>query len=132
MEFFANAVGSVDASTLQRTLTIETLPQYCASIDRVLRDEGEHGVIYCVWGEFPLRREVIRGGLRFSLPTCPNALAWTVTTGLAPRPEDVVIHCTINRQEHDPDFIASIEEFVLAWKAGFERRALEPVATGAA
>jgi hypothetical protein len=44
-------------------------------------------------------------------------LAWTVTA----EPEGVLVHCTINRTEHDPDFIESIETFVEDWRAGLER-----------
>lgn len=85
-----------------------------------------------MWGHFALRRENINGGVRFTMPTCPNSLAWTVTTGFPPSPERVVVHCTINRTEHDPDFIASIEEFVALWVRGLEaspnwsRAALRP------
>ena len=32
----------------------------------------------------------------------------------------ITIHCTINKNEHDPDFIRSIEEFVYDWKEGLE------------
>ncbi|MFA7095351.1 MAG: hypothetical protein WC383_02570 [Gammaproteobacteria bacterium] len=124
MEFFAEIDFAVDEAALQRLLTIERLPQLCASIDSVLEDGGEQGRIYCVWGEFPVRREPIRGGARFTLPTCPNALAWTVTTGLPPAPGRVVIHCTINRREHDPDFIESIETFVQDWRQGLESAVL--------
>jgi hypothetical protein len=121
MEFFAEANFSTDETALQLALSLRQLPSYCASIERVLRDEGGHGLIYCVWGEFPVQREVIKGGVRFTLPTCPNALAWTITTGQAPDLGKVVIHCTINRREHDADFIDSIEKFVQDWKRGLER-----------
>jgi len=122
MEFFAEANFSTDETALQQALSLRQLSGLCASIERVLRDEGEHGLIYCVWGEFPVRREVIKGGVRFTLPTCPNALAWTITTDPAPDPGKVVIHCTINRQAHDADFIESIENFVQDWKQGLEAR----------
>jgi hypothetical protein len=59
----------------------------------------------------------VRDGVRFTLPGCPNALAWTVTA----EPEGVLVHCTINRTEHDPDFIESIETFVEDWRTGLER-----------
>lgn len=116
MEFFAEARATADETALQQALSIGQLAGYCASVERVLQDRGGHGLIYCVWGEFPVRREAIKGGVRFTLPTCPNALAWTITTG----PERVIVHCTINRQTHDPDFIESIETFVEDWKRGLE------------
>ncbi|MFO8152333.1 hypothetical protein [Thioalkalivibrio sp.] len=120
MEFFATVPIGADAGVLQRQVTVERLPEWCASIDTVLELSDESGRIYCVWGEFAVSRETIRGGVRFSLPGCPNALAWTITTGLPPDPGAVVIHCTINRQEHDPDFIETIEEFVDDWRQGLE------------
>jgi hypothetical protein len=58
--------------------------------------------------------------VRFTLPRCPNALAWTVTAGID-TPEPVVVHCTINRAEHDADFIESIRLFVDDWRIGLER-----------
>ncbi len=120
MEFFATARVGTDPGTLQEELTIERLPEWCASIDTVLEGSGDRGRVYCVWGEFVVTRELIRGGLRFTLPGCPNALAWTVTTGFPPDPDAVVVHCTINRREHDPDFIETIEAFVDDWREGLE------------
>ncbi len=112
MEFFRELRGALDAQALQRALTVDSLPQHCAEIDRVISAAGERGEIYCLWGQFRVHRECINGGVRFSLPGCPNALAWTVTTGLPPQPEATVIHCTINRREHEPDFIESIDLFM--------------------
>jgi hypothetical protein len=43
-----------------------------------------------------------------------------VTTGQLPNPRHTVIHLTINRIEHDQDFIRSIQQFVDDWKAGLE------------
>jgi hypothetical protein len=115
MEFYATAPVRLRAEDLQRHLRIDTLPQWCASIDKVLAHEGDRGSIYCVWGEFRVRREVIHDGVRFTLPGCPNALQWTVTAG-----SGVTVHCTINRSEHDPDFIESLEQFVAHWRLGLE------------
>lgn len=118
MEFFAHAKSRLRAEELQRHIRIDNLPQWCASIDKVLSHEGERGDIYCVWGEFRIRREVIRDGVRFSLPGCINALQWTITAD--GQEGDVVVHCTINRQAADADFIASLERFASDWKAGVE------------
>jgi hypothetical protein len=120
MEFFANATIPASAEDLQRRLTISALPRWCSSVDKVLRDAGLRGEIFCVWGSFLVHREHVNGGVRFSLPGCPNAFQWTVTTGQAPNPRHTVIHATINRTEHDQDFIDSILQFVAAWKAGLE------------
>ena len=122
MEFYAFADKHIDVDTLQARLDIRSLPTYCASISQLLSHDGDHGEIYCAWGQFIVRRELIRGGVRFTLPKCPNALAWTITTGFPPEPDKIVIHCTINRREHDPDFIASIEKFVDDWREGLSTR----------
>jgi hypothetical protein len=120
VEFFATAAAATTEADLQRRLTIPALAEHCASIDRVLRADGDEGEIWCLWGQFLVHREPIRAGVRFTLPRCPNALAWTVTAG-TDTPEPVVVHCTINRSEHDPDFIESIRLFVDDWRIGLER-----------
>lgn len=120
MEFYAVTNTPTSPDTLQQVLSVERLALYCASIDAVLSHAGDQGRIYCIWGEFAVRRERLRGGVRFSLPECPNALAWTITTGLPPDPAQVVIYCTINRREHDPDFIETLEAFVEDWRCGLE------------
>lgn len=122
MEFFAIANRTIAAETLQARLDITTLPSWCASITQVLSHDGDTGEIYCVWGQFIVHRELIRGGVRFTLPKCPNAFAWTVTTGLPPAPDRVVIHCTINRRDHDAEFIATIEQFADNWRRTIETR----------
>lgn len=45
---------------------------------------------------------------------CQNALAWTITTDLEPRRDQVVIHCVINRKAHSQDFIGSISRYSVA------------------
>jgi hypothetical protein len=120
MEFFAAAAVSASVDDLRRRLTITDLPLWCASVTRVFRDEGAEGEIYCVWGQFRVRREEIRDGVRFTLPGCPNALQGTVTTDQTPAPATVIIHLTINRAEHDPDFVESNVQFVADWRSGLE------------
>jgi len=44
-------------------------------------DETVQRAIDSNWGEFQLRRDPIKGGVRYSMSDCPNALAWTITTG---------------------------------------------------
>ena len=120
MEFFAIADIETKPEILQE-LTVHKLNQYCADIDKVLHIENDNNAdVYCVWGEFTVHRQVINGGVRFTLPNCPNALAWTITTGFEPEPKKVVIHATINRTEHETDFIESIQSFIYSWKAGLE------------
>jgi len=116
MEFFAETRKTeLDIPHLQQLLTIESMPSLCPSITEVLSDHVSHGSIYCLWGEFTINRELLKYGIRFSMPGCPNALAWTITKD---SDGHLVIHCTIDKTRHDPDFIDSIEEFVLDWKTG--------------
>lgn len=120
MEFYAFARVSTDSAQLQGALTITRLPDFCASIDEVFADHGDKGEMYCLWGPFVVNREPIRDGVRFSLPGCPNALAWTVAVNLE-SPGEVVVHCTINRRKPDVDFADSIRQFVDAWACGLEQ-----------
>lgn len=120
MEFQTAASMPFTANELQRYLRIDTLPLWCASIDRVLSHQGERGRIYCVWGEFAIHQEVLRDGVRFTLPGCPNALQWTITADGDRQAGRVVIHCTVNRTELDPDFAETLTRFVEDWKTGLE------------
>lgn len=128
MEFFASADIETTSERLQ-AIEMPELALFCADIDEVVSVENESlATVYCVWGEFRIARQVINGGLRFTMPDCPNALSWTVTTGHPPAPEKTVVHATINRTGHDPDFIESIEDWVQAWKDGLEKQCREVVA----
>lgn len=118
MEFYRHINKSITSGKLQSALTISDLPKYCASIYEVMHDDGDHGEINCVWGVFNVHREMIQDGVRFTLPGCPNAVAWTVTADK--NTGEIVVHLTINKKQHDPDFIESIEEFVEGWKVGLE------------
>ena len=121
MEFYGWADIRTNPERLQQCLSLARLPEFCAGISSLVKAVNElEGEVYCLWGHFPLRKENINGGVRYTMPTCPNALAWTITTGFPPRPDQVMVHCTIARTKHDPDFIASIEEFVALWVQGLE------------
>ena len=77
-------------------LSIDRLPEYCPTIF-IEEYRGEQAEIGTVWGMFNLHRQEIQGGVRFALTNCPNAFAWTITTGFPPAQDRIVIHCTINR-----------------------------------
>jgi len=119
MEFYAIARVEMSPMGIQRAIHISNLAELCDSIDRVISQQGERGEIYCIWGEFKVHRELIRQGVRFVLPGCPNALQWTITAAID-EPGSVRIHCTIDRPRHDPEFIESIQQFVDDWKLGLE------------
>jgi hypothetical protein len=120
VEFFAEIKNTdLNKKSLQKLLSIKQLPQLCCSIDSVILDNIDSGIIYCVWGQFKIHREELDYGVRFSLPHCPNALAWTIA--IDQDTEDLVIHCTINKKQHDEEFVASIEQFVLDFKSGIKK-----------
>ncbi len=115
MEFFAEIKNkNIDKSRLKKKLSIARLPELCASIDNVIRDNKDNGEIYCLWGEFEINREELNDGIRFSLPNCPNALAWTITCD--EDRDEILVHCTIAKKTHDADFVESIEQFVADWE----------------
>ena len=120
MEFITSTIIPAKAEDLRRRLTIGELSRWCASIENVISDSYSSGEIYCVWGTFIVTREELSHGVRFSLPNCPNALQWTVTTGHQPNLLHTVVHCSINRTEQDQDFVDSISKFVDDWKKGLE------------
>ena len=119
MEFFAIAQVGLNEQAIQEQITVESMDDFCDTI-AVLESDGEMGEIDTVWGGFPVQRQKIRGGVRFALLTCPNALAWTITSGFPPAPEDVVVHGTINRTEQSEEFATSVAEFIEAWRFGIE------------
>ncbi|MDX2506942.1 MAG: hypothetical protein QNL62_21050 [Gammaproteobacteria bacterium] len=119
MEFFKEVkIHKINTKHLKKLLTIKTLPELCQSIDTVILDNHNNGQIYCLWGEFSINREELKDGVRFSLPNCPNALAWTIT--LDADIDTILIHCTINKRVHDKDFVESIEQFIIDWSHGIE------------
>lgn len=120
MEFFAYAKARMSASDIQRHININNLPEWCASIDKVLSVQDEKGDIYCVWGELRVHRELIHDGVRFTLSNCKNGVQWTLCPNPA-NPTEVMVHCTMNRPDQDPEFVESLETFVNNWCAGIEQ-----------
>ncbi len=117
MEFFQKIQkNNVEISHLQNSLTINSLPSLCNLIDTSQSINENQGEIYCLWGSFDIRREVIKYGVRFSLLNCPHALAWTIT--YHGEEKDIVIHCTIDETEQDNEFVESIDSFVKEWSRG--------------
>ena len=112
MEFFRSIKVKTQDKTIQDELTIENLELISNDIFVIGDQNKAEAYIGGVWGEFTLTRTLIRGGLRFALVECPNALTWTITTGILPDPYVIVIHLTINRQQQKESFIEEIEEFL--------------------
>jgi len=121
MEFFAALNSQATEQNLQQQLRIDNLADFCASIYEIVKDEEYQGEISMVWGLFEVRRECIRGGVRFTLPNCLNGVAWTITISLDEANDEVMVHCTINRKEQDADFVESLEDFVNDWREGLDK-----------
>ncbi len=122
MEFFEYADVITSQGSIRDKLSLDNLPFFCEEIEAVEETSALGRVIYFRhWGRFHIRCDQVMGGVRFSVPDCPNALAWTVTTGYPPHPEKVVLHATFNRTEHDPEFIAATNALLTALKTGLEQ-----------
>jgi hypothetical protein len=112
MEFFRFIKVKTQDKTIQDELTIENLELISNEIFVIGNQNETEANIGGVWGEFTLTRSLIRGGVRFALAECPNALTWTITTAINPNPDGIVVHLTINRQHHNKSFIEEIDEFL--------------------
>jgi hypothetical protein len=119
MEFFKIIDVSTSEEQIQKKLVLRELENFCESVFPL--DEGKDICkIGGMWGEFTLRRDPIMGGVRFAMLDCPNALAWTITTGYPPAREKVVIHLTINRERKQDEFIDEIKEFLSDLDSGLK------------
>lgn len=112
MEFFRTINISTDEQKIKNTLVFEGLELMSSELILLEALNDSKAKIGSLWGEFTLARQDIKGGLRFSLLECPNALTWTITTGYEPAPEAIIIHLTINRIEKDQEFLEEINEFL--------------------
>jgi len=112
MEFFRIIKVKIQDKIIQDKLTIANLESISNELFVIGNQNTTEADIGSVWGEFTLTRNLIRGGVRFALVECPNALAWTITTEINPDPDVIVIHLTINRKEQTVDFIEEIEAFL--------------------
>tara|TARA_B100000809_G_scaffold153524_1_gene150881 strand:+ start:770 stop:1141 length:372 start_codon:yes stop_codon:yes gene_type:complete len=112
MEFFRIIKIKTTEKKIQSQLTLASLDQISSKIFNLNTPTQIEANIGGIWGEFTLSRYEIKGGIRFSLLECPNALCWTITTAYATNPEYMNIYLTINRQEHNKEFIDEISGFL--------------------
>ena len=112
MEFFRTINSKTDENSIKNMLGFEHLELMSSQLFLLQTKSDYLAEIGSLWGEFTLTRQEIKGGLRFSLLECPNALAWTITTGYEPAPESIVVHLTINRTEKDDEFLEEIKDFL--------------------
>jgi hypothetical protein len=120
MEFFAYADAHMSATDLQRYIRIQSLSEWCASIEKVVSHSAERGVITLPWGEYSVHQEVIRDGIHFSLPGCGNAMQWTITAEPKVKGGLVIVHCTVNKSELESAYQDQLQKFVADWKLGLE------------
>ena len=112
MEYFRIIKSKTTEEDLQSQLKLSNLDDISTEIFNLENPGEKEANIGGIWGEFTLSRSEIKGGVRFSLLECPNALCWTVTTGYPPDPESIIIHLTINRQEKGEEFVEEITDFL--------------------
>jgi len=112
MEFFRIIKVKTQEKYIQKALTLNNLDAISNDLFVIGNQNKKEATVGGIWGEFTLIRSKINGGIRFALLECPNALAWTITTGFPPDPDSIVIHLTINRQQKDVEFIEEVEGFL--------------------
>ena len=122
MEFFKIIDIKTDETQIKDKINLDSLDKFIESIF-VLEKHSEHSAqIGGIWGEFTLKYDKIKGGVRFYLVECPNAFTWTITTGYPPERDKVFLHLTINRKRKEQKFIDEIEMFMDEWEAGLLAR----------
>lgn len=112
MEYFRIVKLKTTEQNIQSQLKLANLDDWNTEIFNLDKPSEENANIGELWGEFTLNRSQIKGGIRFALIECPNALCWTITTGYPPDPESVIIHLTINRQEKSEELVEEISAFL--------------------
>jgi hypothetical protein len=117
MEFFKIIDIETNSDWIQKNITVTNLAKITET-NFVLEKKGKNALIATLWGEFDLSYDKINGGVRFALTSCPNALAWTITTGFPPERSKLIIHATINRTQKPQEFIDEINEFLDDWEHG--------------
>lgn len=117
MDFFKIVDIEVSQDWIHKNINIENL-ENISETNFVIEKKGSDALIGTLWGEFDLSYDKINGGVRFALSSCPNALAWTITSGLPPERNKIIIHATINRTRKPQEFIDEINDFLDDWETG--------------
>jgi len=117
MEFFRIIDIQTNVDWIQEHITIENLEKITET-NFIMERKGDDALIGTLWGEFDLSYDKINGGVRFALTSCPNALAWTITTGFPPERNKLIIHATINRTQKPQEFIDEVNDFLDDWEEG--------------
>ena len=117
MEFFRIIDKQVTEELIKEKINPESLDKFTESMF-FLEESATNFSGATLWGEFLISYDKINGGVRFTLLDCPNALAWTITTGFPPERDKIVLHCTINRTQKPPKFVDEINAFLEEWETG--------------
>jgi hypothetical protein len=112
MEFFRIIKLTTTEHDLQKNLRLSNMNSFITEMFNLVEPGETETKVGCIWGEFTLSRSEIKGGVRFALTDCPNALCWTITTGYPPDRDAIVVHLTINRQRKQEKFVEEIHEFL--------------------
>ncbi len=117
MEFFRIIDKQTTASQIQDKINPQNLESFTETMF-LIENKGVYFEGATLWGAFKITYDKIKGGVRFTLLDCPNAFAWTITTGYPPERNKIVLHCTINRTQKPKEFVTQIQEFLDEWEAG--------------
>ncbi len=117
MEFIRVVDKQVTADIIQDEIHPESIQNFTETM-LFLENNNTNFKGETLWGAFSISYHKINGGIRFTLLDCPNALAWTITTGFPPERNKIMLHCTINRTQKPTEFVEEINEFLDEWEAG--------------
>ena len=118
MEFFRIINKTTSEKKIQEHIIPETLEEFTESMLFIEQQDNNDFKGLTLWGEFEISYDKIKGGVRFTLLDCPNALSWTITTGFPPARESIVVHATINRTQKPNEFLEEIKDFLDEWEEG--------------
>lgn len=119
MEYFRTIEKVTSEQEIQNKIIPNTLEKFTESMFFIEGNTSEFTGA-TLWGEFEISYHKIKGGVRFTLLDCPNALAWTITTGFPPNRNAIILHSTINRTQKPNEFIEEVIEFLDEWEKGIK------------
>ncbi len=119
MEFFRIIDKKVTQELIKDSIQPKSIENFTESM-LYLENYEDNFIGSTLWGEFKISYDKINGGVRFTLLDCPNALSWTITTGLSEESEKIILHCTINQSNKPDEFIEEIQEFLDEWESGIK------------
>jgi len=119
MEFFRIIDKQVTEELIKDSIQPKSIENYTETM-LFIENHEENFIGSTLWGEFKISYDKINGGVRFTLLDCPNALSWTITTGLSEVGKMIVLHCTINQSNKPDEFIEEIQEFLDEWETGIK------------